>query len=133
MSAGSNIEITFNNERERIFIDIQGRISIEDVTSAFRAILSSDNYQAGMPGIWDATRADLSEINHQDVETLANNLVPLSQSTGTPKVAVVSENPLNYCLLQLFKEHYSDGRTTLETFESFREAENWIDSRGAAG
>ena len=130
MDTVNKFAVTFGESGNNVYIKLSDSLSTEGIKTVFEQVINAAEYRPGMPGIYDVTHADLSEIDGESIEELSLQIEKLAKGkTGTAKVALVSENDINFCTLQLFKEIYQDDHTELEIFESLRKAEEWILTR----
>lgn len=120
-------EVEFNQKTGIVITRFFETLTIEEVKEAIDDLITDKEYVPGMKGIYDVTYANLSDIDGEMVEELSIQIERLSKGRiGKPRVALVSENALNYGTVSLFKEYYLDSDTELKVFESFKEAEVWL-------
>ncbi|MCG8336406.1 MAG: hypothetical protein MJE63_18010 [Proteobacteria bacterium] len=120
-------EVEFNQNTGIVTTRFFETLTIEEVKAAIGGIIRNKEYVPGMKGIYDLTHANLSDIDGEMVEELSIQIERLSKGRiGRPRVALVSENALNYGTVSLFREYYVDMVTELEVFESLIDAEKWL-------
>ncbi len=120
-------KVEFNHKTDIVTTSFFEILTIDEVKDAVDAVINHKEYTPGMKGIYDLTHANLSEIDGEMVEELSIQIERISKGRiGKPRVALVSENALNYGTVSLFKEYYLDSDTELAVFESLKEAEEWL-------
>ncbi len=126
MDNEATFEITFIKKDNYFLIRAEGNLTIPDITLNFKKIVSSPEYDVGMNGIWDLSKADLYDLSPESVAALANQMMELAHNKSVSIVAIVSEKSINLGLINLFTEHYEDDSTELKVFDSLKKATEWI-------
>ena len=111
---------------EYVLIRLKGHIVADDIISATHRIRVLPGYRSGMSEIWDASEADLSDMDDNSIRDLSNQLLKLWENGEAGKIAIVSEKEINKGLILLFIEYYNAGRFEVQTFESMLDATQWV-------
>jgi hypothetical protein len=120
-----NIETQLDLANDLTIITADGKMSASD----FQKWTAS--YYTGRVtslAIWDLTRADLSDINSDDLREDAVRTKSLAGARKGGKTAIVSRKPLEFGLGRMLEAFYKieDMPFDVQTFHSIDEAKDWL-------
>lgn len=111
---------------EYVLVEIEGMLSGEEVIAASTEILHSSQFTYGDPQIWDASGADLSNIDGDTAEEVAEKLYQQWNPLPDSYVGLVAGREINYSMVALFKEYYDRDHDYVRVFATIPEAEAWL-------
>ena len=109
-----------------VHITFQGLVSPDKLIEASDEIMNSSRFTPGIPQIWEATHADLSEADGKTVEYAANELNLRWAPVKDSRVGLVSRYEINLSTVELFKEMYDRDLDNVRVFSTIEEAEEWV-------
>lgn len=124
MDTTCRYEITF--KEKYIHITFQGLITPDKLVEASDEIINSSKFTPGIPQIWEATHADLSEADGKTVERAANELNQRWDPIKDSRVGLVSRYEINLSTVELFKEMYDRDLDNVRVFATVEGAEKWV-------
>lgn len=109
-----------------IVVELQGRISAKTVIDASKALLTHPGYQSGDCVLWNASNADLSDIEPEVIEDTVLEIDQIYEGLPLGHIAIVSEKLINLGVISFFQEIYN--KTDVQVFDSLEAAEDWLGS-----
>lgn len=105
----------------------EGVLTDVDLLEAWKAYLSSDDWEP-LNNLADLSRADLTNLSIEGIQSFANYLVDEHQKRGLSevKVAIYAPNPLQWGLGRIFDGFTGDSPLKLEFFKDREEAIEWL-------
>lgn len=119
------IENIRDREKQLTVHILSGEISIQDLIDAVKQLYDS----APTPNhLWDLTAADMSKIEGEELQDLANFAKQASPSRVGGRTALVDTRDLGFGLSRMYRvfAEVSDQRVEIGVFRSREEAEKWI-------
>ena len=120
-----SISATYDLEKDLTIVTASGTITA-DVLRDWAV-----NYYKGQITsliLWDVTKADLSDIQGDQLMKIAEAIRPISEVRQGGKTAFVYDKPLEYGIGRMFQAYMEMENMPFEaqTFKSFDEAKQWL-------
>lgn len=122
-----NGKFSINCQSDFFIVELVGAVTACHVINASRQLLNTPEFTPGYPVIWDATAADLSEIDSETIEKTITELDEMFDGLPLGHVALVSEREINLGTIDLFRVMYD--KNEVSVFNSFPKAQDWIQQR----
>ena len=120
------MELKYNKDKKFCIIKLKGLLTRDAILHAFDASVSHINHLPGMGRLWDFIEADLSLLNSNTIQEMAQYLLKFPKGINDVKVAFAVNRDLEYGLTKMFEAFSSKGKTKIDIFRSLEEAEEWI-------
>ena len=105
---------------------VTGKMSFDDIKSAYEAISLRPEFQEGMNSIWDMRKADASKFDRQDVIRVARYFETQFKNRAKFKVAVIVFRDFEYDLSKIYQVAAADLPAKIGIFNNLEEAKKWL-------
>ena len=119
-------KFTITKKEDYVLVKLRGTISAEDIVAAVKEGLAMSQDDLTIPGLWDISSADLSDIDSNIAMDTAKEIDRIKKDLPVIYLALVSARDINQGMMAFFKTIYNKDVT--EIFDNFEEAEDWIKS-----
>ena len=119
------ISAEYDTEKDLTIVTAQGLITADDLLDW------GNHYYEGQITqriLWDVTNADLSALQADQLQEIAENMSRISEVRRGGKTAFVYDKPLEYGIGRMFQA-YSEMEAMpfeVQSFQSFDEAREWL-------
>lgn len=120
------MELKYDNDKNICKIKLSGLLTRDIILHAFDASVSHINHKTGMGRLWDFTEADLSLLNSDTIQAMAQYSLRFPKGINDVKVAFAVARDLEYGLSKIFQAFSSKAKTKIEVFRSIEGAEEWL-------
>ncbi len=96
-------EIDFSHLPDYVLIKTEGKASIEDVGTAFQAIVDSPKWKPGTKQLYDHRKSILRDFPAEDMRHMANIAKGYSEKLGNGACALVVKGSLGYGLARMYQ------------------------------
>lgn len=121
-----SINYTYDNEKDILFVPVEGEISLTDVDQLLSDFVSSTELSPKTKTIWDLRKANMKSLNADFAKKLISYRKKYPERFEA-KVAFVADNDLSYGLLRLYESLSSvELPQEMMVFRSLPSAEEWI-------
>ena len=119
------MDLRIDEEKNIAYIKLSGLLSKKVVLSAFDLTVSDERYKNGMGRLWDFRDADLSSLDTNTINAMAQYSLRFPPGINDVKVAFVTDRDIEYGLSRMF-EISSKAMTPIQVFRAMDEAEKWM-------
>ena len=119
------MDLRIDAENNIAYIKLSGLLTKKLILGAFDVTISDNGYKTGMGRLWDFRDADLSSMDTETINEMAQYSLRFPSGINDVKVAFVTSRDLEYGLSRMF-EMSSRAPTPIRVFRSMDEAEKWM-------
>jgi len=119
------MDLRIDEEKNIAYIKLSGLLSKKVILNAFDLTVSDNRYKKGMGRLWDFRGADLSSLEFETINAMAQYSLRYPPGINDVKVAFVTIRDLEYGLSRMF-ESMSRAKTPIFVFRAMDEAEKWM-------
>ena len=105
---------------------VTGKMSFDDIKSAYEAICLPPEFREDMNSIWDLRDADASKLDRQDVMRIARYIETQLKDRSKFKAAVLVSRYLEYDLSRVYQVASADLPAKIEIFNNLEDAKKWV-------
>ena len=105
---------------------VTGKMSFDDIKSAYEAISLRPEFREDMNSIWDIRDADASKLDSQDVMRIARYIETQLKDRSKFKAAVLVSRYLEYDLSRVYQVASADLPAKIEIFNNLEDAKKWV-------
>lgn len=120
------MKLKYFKDKKYCIIKLKGLLTKEIILHAFDASVSHINYEMGMGRLWDFTEADLSKLDSNTIQSMAQHSQKFAPGINDVKVAFVVKRDLEYGLTKMFEAFSYKAKVNIQIFRSLQEAGEWI-------
>jgi hypothetical protein len=123
--------ILIDTEADLATIVVNGIVDAAGMSEALDNLAGHPDYHAGIPRLWDARTADLSNLRREDFETIATRAEAKDLSQSGTHVAFVARTILDFGIGRMFE--LTEGEelpVTMKVFRDMDEATTWLLAAG---
>jgi hypothetical protein len=118
---------TVVDKRDEIMIHtVTGEMTIDEIKSSYKTILSHPEFQEDMNSIWDMRDADASKFENQDVIRIARYFETQFKNRAEFKVALIVSRDFEYDLSKIYQVATADLPAKIGIFNNLEEAKRWL-------
>ncbi len=120
-----NISAKYDTDKDLTIVTVEGVITADDLLD-----WGNSYYEGQITSLilWDVTNADLSGLQANQLQTIAESISRISEVRRGGKTAFVYKKPLEYGIGRIFQAHSEiEGMPfEVQSFQSFDKAREWL-------
>jgi len=124
------IELSLDRSRNRLVATYTGRVTDEELLSAWRRYYEGGDWAPGVPELNDLSAADVTAVSSSAIQALAEYVTEFLQArnAGPVKVAVYAPDALPFGLGRMYEALASASPESVGVFRDLSQAEAWLES-----
>jgi len=117
--------LEFDANRRLFRVTLEGNVDIAQCLEILAALLAHPNFEPGIPAIWNAMDADLSQLSFQDFQQMRAYQARHSRERGRARIALVAAGDLSFGMGRMVAQIADLPHLEINVFRDVAAAEKW--------
>ena len=105
----------------------RGVFTVKGFTDALKAVLAHQDFQAGMPCLWDCREATVGDLGSSDIRDIGATMEESASHRGHGKTAVVTGSDVMFGMARMYDLATESKRPNpFQVFRDIEQARAWL-------